>query len=106
VRFFLDHDVPDEVARVLETEGHELTLLRHVLPITAGDPDALAYGAKHHLFVITCNRDDFLKLALQQENPGVIILIRRQTRHLECAHLLTLLHRAGESGIRNNINFA
>ncbi len=106
MRFFLDHDVPEEVARVLAAEGHEITRLRDVLPVRASDTEALAYGAKHHIFVITCNRDDFLKLAVKQDNPGVIILIRRKTRQIECAHLLTLLDRAGESGIAQNINFA
>ena len=106
MRFFLDHDVPEEVARVLEAEGHEIIRLRTVLPVTASDTDALAYAAGHNLFVVTCNRDDFLKLAVTQENPGLIILIRRDTRQIECAHLLTLLDRAGETGITANINFA
>lgn len=72
----------------------------------AHDSEALAYAAAHGLFVITCNRDDFLQLALEQPNPGVIILIRRDTRQIKCAHLLTLLDRAGESGLAGNINFA
>ncbi len=55
MRFFLDHDVPEEVARVLESERHEITRLREVLPVRAGDTEALAYAAKHKLFVITCN---------------------------------------------------
>ncbi len=91
---------------MVQAEGHEITRLREVLPIRALDPDALAYAAKHNLFVITCNRDDFLKLAVQQDNPGVIILIRRENRQVECAHLLALLDRAGESGLAQNINFA
>ena len=106
MRFFLDHDVPEEVARVLKAEDHEITRLRDVLPTRAHDADALAYAAKHTLFVITCNRDDFLELAMKQDNPGLIILIRSKTRQIECAHLLTLLDRAGESGIAQNINFA
>jgi hypothetical protein len=36
----------------------------------------------------------------------LIIVIRRETRHLECAHVLTLIARAGESGLAENINFA
>jgi hypothetical protein len=28
------------------------------------------------------------------------------TRQSECAHLLALLNRAGESGVKANINFA
>ncbi|MGI8437214.1 MAG: DUF5615 family PIN-like protein [Chthoniobacterales bacterium] len=104
--FFLDHDVPEEVAGVLRREDHEIIRLRDVLPVRARDSEALAYAAANDLLVITCNRDDFLKLALEQPNPGVIILIRRDTRQIECAHLLTLLDRAAASGLAGNINFA
>ena len=37
MRFFLDDDVPTEVARVLRREGHEATELRDVLPVTASE---------------------------------------------------------------------
>lgn len=37
MKFFLDHDVPAEVARVLRQEEHEVTELRQVLPIQATD---------------------------------------------------------------------
>lgn len=106
MRFFLDNDVPQEIANVLNREGHEITRLRDVMPERSSDDQALAYAAAHDIFLITCNRDDFLRLAKTQPNPGLIILIRRETRHLECAHLLTLLDRAGAAGLAGNINFA
>ena len=106
MRFFLDHDVPEEAARVLIADGHEIIRLRQVLPVRSDDSTALSYAAAHQLFVITCNRDDFLRLAMAQPNAGVIILIRRDSRHVECGRLLNLLDRAGESGIAGNINFA
>jgi predicted nuclease of predicted toxin-antitoxin system len=37
MRFFLDHDVPAEVARVLRTEKHEVVELRDVMDITSSD---------------------------------------------------------------------
>ena len=46
MRFFLDHDVPEEAARVLEADGHEIIRLREVLSVTADDTDALAYAAR------------------------------------------------------------
>jgi hypothetical protein len=58
------------------------------------------------MLMLICNRDDFLELAARHSHPGLIILIRRRTRHAECAHLLALLTRAGESGLNGNINFA
>jgi hypothetical protein len=41
-----------------------------------------------------------------QPFPGPIVLIRRRSRQSECAHLLRLLGRAGETRLANNINFA
>jgi hypothetical protein len=62
------------------------------------------YLCKQKALLITCNRDDLLKLA-PGEHAGLIVLMRRRSRQAECAHLLTLLQRAGEDGIRGNINF-
>ena len=106
MKFFLDHDVPTEVGRVLRQEGHEVIELRQVLPVHASDFEAFGYAREHNLFLITCNRDDFLALAADHPNPGMIILVRRRSRHAECGHLLALLSRAGESGLHRNINFA
>jgi hypothetical protein len=57
--------------------------------------------------MITCNRDDYLQLASQeQSHHGLIILIRRHSARAECINVLRLLDRAGESGLAGNINFA
>jgi len=107
VRFLLDHDIPDDIARLLRHWGHEVAVLREVMPITSPDEKVFAYICQRQLVVITCNRNHFLALAGETNtHPGLIVLIRRRTRHLECAKLLTLLNRAGEAGIAGNINFA
>jgi predicted nuclease of predicted toxin-antitoxin system len=106
VRFFLDHDVPGEVARVLRHEGYEVTELREVLAVRATDFEVFNYAREHGLMLITCNRDDFLSLAAKQSNRGIIVLVRRRSRHAECGHLLAPLKRAGESGLMRNVNFA
>ena len=106
MRFFLDHDVPAEMVGVLRRERHEVTTLREVLPVTASDREVLDYANRHGLFLITCNRDDFLVLAAAHPNPGLIVLIRRRSRQAECGNLLSLLREAGASGIEGNINFA
>jgi predicted nuclease of predicted toxin-antitoxin system len=46
VRFFLDHDVPGEVARVLRHEGYEVTELREVLAVRATDVEVFNYVKK------------------------------------------------------------
>jgi predicted nuclease of predicted toxin-antitoxin system len=106
VRFLLDNDVPDMVARVLVEAGHEVFPHRDVLPKKSVDSAVLDYATANALVVITCNRDDFMPLASTRAHSGLIILIRRRSRILECAKLLRLLESAGESGLAANINFA
>jgi predicted nuclease of predicted toxin-antitoxin system len=106
VNFFLDHDVPADVGRVLRLKGHGAQFLEEVLPRTTDDRSALSYAMARALVVITCNRRDFLHLARTEPHVGIIILVRRRTRAAECAALLRLIDRAGESGVRDNINFA
>ena len=62
--------------------GHEVIELRQVLPPHASDFEALEYAREHGLFLITCNRDDFLALAGDHPNPGIIILVRRRSRQI------------------------
>ena len=107
MKFLLDHDVPAEISQVLQHWGHNVTVLRAVLPVTAPDTDVFGYACSEGLTLISCNRDHFLVLVSQaHDHPGLIILIRRRTRQAECAHLLALLQRAGEEGVRSNVNFA
>jgi len=106
VNFFLDHDVPADVGRVLRLKGHGVQILAEALASTSDDLLALRHAVNHGLVVITCNRRDFLRLAETEPHVGIIILVRRRTRVAECAALLRLIERAGESGIANNINFA
>ena len=106
MRFFLDHDVPADVTRVLRAEGHAPVELRDVLNTQATDEEVFAYAGKHGLLMLTCSRDDFLMLAASHPNPGLIILVRRKIRQDACAHLLRLIDRAGEQGLTGNINFA
>lgn len=105
--FFIDQDVPEEIAQLLRHFGHEATVLRGALPITASDDAAFAYARAHGMIMITCNRDDYLALAATHlEHPGLVILVRRRTRQAECGKILGLLKRAGKTGLQNNVNFA
>lgn len=106
MNFFLDHDVPEDLGRLLRRKGHPVEILREVLPIRTDDLIALHYVVERKQVVITCNRRDFLRLAQTEKHVGIILLVRRKTRISECAAVLQLLIRAGESGIANNLNFA
>jgi hypothetical protein len=111
MKFFLDQDVPAEIAQVLRYWGHDLTLLKEALPLTALDQVVFRHAQDQRQIIITCNRGHYLTLATQAISSkaafaGLIVLIRRRTRQAECAHLLQLLRRAGQTGLDGNINFA
>jgi predicted nuclease of predicted toxin-antitoxin system len=111
VRFLLDHDVPAEVGHLLRHWQHDVLPLRLALPVTAQDEAVFRRAQAEGRLIVSRNRAHFLALAegamrTRQPFPGLIVLIRRRSRLAECAHLLQLLRRAGEAGLRNNINFA
>lgn len=106
MKFLFDHDVPDDTAYAVRAAGHEVQFLRSVLPTTCSDDEVLRIAGERGEVLVTCNRDDFLKVASQVSHRGIIILIRRRSRALERAALVRLLDNAGEAGICNNINFA
>jgi hypothetical protein len=66
----------------------------------------LQYAFRHDFLLITCNRDDFIKLGRVNAHKGIIILVRRRSRAAERTALLRLLERAGPSGLAKNINIA
>jgi predicted nuclease of predicted toxin-antitoxin system len=106
VKFLLDHDVPDDLSYLLRELGHDVTLLRRVLPGDSPDEAVLDFASESGSILITCNRDDFLRLAASRPNQGIVVIIRRRNRGDERAALFRLLHRAGDSGLVGNINFA
>jgi predicted nuclease of predicted toxin-antitoxin system len=106
VKFLLDHDVPDDLSYLLEELNHEVTLLRKALPGDSSDEAVLQFAHERGCVLLTCNRNDFLHLATARPHHGIVIVIRRRTRADERAALFRLLERGGETGLRNNVNFA
>jgi len=106
VKFLLDHDIPDDLSYLLEELAHEVTLLRKVLPEDASDESVLQFAHDNDCALLTCNRDDFLQLAKHKPHHGIIVVVRRRTRAAERAALFRLLESAGETGLKDNINFA
>jgi predicted nuclease of predicted toxin-antitoxin system len=106
VNFLLDNDVPEDLSYLLEQLGHDVAVLRQALPEDTSDEGVLQFAYERGRVLLTCNRDDFLHLATKNPHHGIVVVIRRRTRAAERAALFRLLERAGEKGIRNNINFA
>ena len=106
MKFLFDHDVPDDLSYLLQQLGHEVVLLRDMLPKEASDPTVLQFAYENDFLLVTCNRDDFIELAKARPHHGIVIVIRRKTRAAERSALFRLSERAGEPGLKNNINFA
>ena len=106
MKLLFDHDVPDDTAYGLSAQGHEVFRLRDLIDPQTPDYEVLRYAAENDYVLITCNRDDFLAAAEMISHAGLIILIRRNSRMRERVAHFRLLDKAGEDGIRNNINFA
>jgi predicted nuclease of predicted toxin-antitoxin system len=83
----------------------EVMLLRKVPPEDASDESVLQFAHDNDCVLLTCNRDDFLQLARHKPHRGIVVVIRRRTRAAERAALFRLLDSAGESGLKDNINF-
>jgi predicted nuclease of predicted toxin-antitoxin system len=90
MRFLLDQDVPEIIARVIEGAGHQVSRLREKLPVESTDEEVLAFAHAEESLLVTCNRDDFVSLAKAKLHNGIIILIRRTSRVAECGHFLRL----------------
>ena len=76
MKFLLDHDVPIDISYSLAELKHEVVRLPEVLDSTASDEQVLEYASGSGCVLITCNRDNFLKLAEGKPHEGIIILIR------------------------------
>jgi predicted nuclease of predicted toxin-antitoxin system len=57
LRFFSDQCVPGEITDILRRHGHEVTLLRDVLPIRSLDPVVIAKAQELGAILLTLNGD-------------------------------------------------
>ena len=81
-------------------------MLRKALRRDSSGEAVFAFAPEADCILLTCYGDDFLPLAATEPHHGIVIVIRRRTRGEKRAALFRLLDRAGETGLRNNVNFA
>ena len=74
MKFLFDHDVPDDLSYLLQELGHEVSLLRGLLPKDGSDPIVFPFAYDNDFLLVTCNRDDFIKLAKQKSYHRMIIV--------------------------------
>jgi len=57
LRLFCDQCIPAEIAEILRQAGHDVILLREVLPIRAADPVVLAKAQELGAILVSLNGD-------------------------------------------------
>lgn len=57
LRLLLDHNVPESVARVFRGRGHQVTLVRDILPTDSPDPLIAAVSEEVGAILVSCDRD-------------------------------------------------
>ena len=74
--FFMDHCVPMEVARRLQTAGHEVNVLRDVLPMRSPDSVVLAKARELKSVLVSINGDFSDIVTYQPARYGGIIALQ------------------------------
>ena len=81
MRFFLDEDLSDEVARIARNLGLDAQSVHEVGRRELDDSDQLDYAASQGMVMVTRNRDDYLALNDEyfetgKSNCGILIVPR------------------------------
>jgi predicted nuclease of predicted toxin-antitoxin system len=66
IRFFIDQNVPDSVGIALRNRGHNVTLLREVMPQESPDPLVATTALLNRAVLVTFDRDFDQKRAEMQ----------------------------------------
>jgi predicted nuclease of predicted toxin-antitoxin system len=79
MRFFLDEDLSDEVARIARNLGVDACSVHEVNRRKLDDFEQFDYATEHNMVMVTRNRDDFLALndeyyATGKPNCGLLIV--------------------------------
>lgn len=72
MKFLLDHDLPDDLSYLIEQLGHDVLLLRKAIPAESSDAAVLQFAHDNGCILLTCNRNDFLRLAMTNPHHGVV----------------------------------
>jgi len=103
--FYIDHDVANEVGRLLRGDGHDVVTVRELGTTRAGDDEHLLAAAQAGRTLLSHNRKDFLLLhgawqrwsqawSAASTHSGILLL--PQMRPLDAVDALADLLRSAE----------
>lgn len=96
MKFLLDHDVPDDLSFLLIQLGHQVILLRQALPADSRDDAVLGFCYDRGCILVTCNRDDFLRLAQVKPHHGWQPRRALQASDSEVDRFVAIVRSAGD----------
>jgi predicted nuclease of predicted toxin-antitoxin system len=107
---YIDEDVTDRLAIALRQRGFEAVAAHEVNLVSASDEAHLTYAAEQEMILLTCNRDDFIRLAHEwaaagRQHFGIIVSPQFSDRQFgELLRLtLNLLNRIAADDLVNTV---
>ena len=109
VRLYLDEDVSVLVGRMVRARGYDVLSTLDAGNLGSSDLQQLEYSARKGRVLLTHNRVDFEKLAVQYfeqnlNHPGIIVSVRRIPRDI-VLRLLPILGSTDSSEMMNQIRY-
>ena len=95
LRFFLDQNVPDSIARYLRRRGHSVLLLRHHIPDDSPDPVVGMTALQGDRILVTWDRDfnaqrfrqdrfaELSRISLSGAGPALLTAVKEHIAVLE-----------------------
>ena len=109
IELYLDEDVDVLVAELLAKRGFSAITARDIGTLGQGDSQQLEYAVRQQRALLTHNRNDFEKLALEyferaQGHYGIILAVRR-TPYEIVNRLIRLLNEFTADEFRNQVRY-
>jgi predicted nuclease of predicted toxin-antitoxin system len=109
IELYLDEDVDILVAELLKKRGYSVLTAREAGTLGQEDREQLAFAVQEQRALLTHNRVDFERLALEyfecaQEHFGVILAVRRPPSEL-VNRLLLLLNEVTAAEFQNQVRY-
>jgi hypothetical protein len=108
--FYLDHNVADEIAKLLRTRGHEAVAARDLHLERAKDDEQLLTAAQRGWILVTHNQDDFFLLhdawrrwatawGVPAAHAGILVLAQAPPTRIPRTRLAHALDEIASSGV-------
>ena len=107
IELYLDEDVSVLVAELLRARGFSVQTTQEAGQTGAADDEQLTYAVSQRRALLTHNRDDFARLALEyfadgRSHYGVIVAVRRPPNEI-VRRLLVIINKTTSDEVENQL---